>query len=655
MLFSIFDLFSQPFSFNTGNYQLKRGTCVGTIISFAVFFVTISYFIYILQQYAQNQIDPIFRSQSFISQDQIETPLKSELVGFRFESDNSINLSVNRTYLVYLAFLQYNSANLSQFIPINIVDCTNPNLQGFKCLDFTSVQNYTLFLNTNQNSKSTVQIMTYGCRDQDKLKTFIPENCAEQVEIDKLINGINSLLRLKLYTSQYNTASQRIEVNYRNAYVYTVANQQILTQLKIQNQHTSVQQGLIVQKEQKFSSPIEYNQQDQGLDKEYAIQNVGAGSYSIVILMMDEIIQEIYIQYPTLPQILAMVSGVFTILMFLGIFGKKVSQNSIQKDFFLLFLKNVFQENYLQILKKNNYYHIKEGEQEVEVNHDQILFSKALDSDNQQIKNIKQKKTIQPISVPVFSSKRKISIEKVENTNINQSQNTDNFYFSSKNIQLINNFQSSQCTNQQNNDNLSENLSLKKYITENAEEITQVSQNKNENYQQEQQILYGDITNYSPQDNVLKKSIFSKMNDTDNFQFSQKNIQLINNLQQAQSINLQNNQIVYENVSQKNNITADTQETTQVSKNNQQQQQKSNFNKNNQQFCINNQDQTIFEREKKFTNIINNYRAIQDVDSTQKIIQDIRKINNNDAIDKRLVSSSSPNRLLIKFLRVESK
>ncbi|EAR84115.3 AMP-binding enzyme family protein (macronuclear) [Tetrahymena thermophila SB210] len=440
MIFSKLDLFSSPFSFNTGNQQMKRGTLFGTITTFGVLIATLSYFIYIIQQYATNQIDPVFRSQSLINRTLIETPLSSDLVGFRFEMDNSSKqqISQDKTYFVYLAFFEYISSDLNLFIPLNVIDCTNSNLQGFKCLDFTSVQNYTLLLNTNQNRKSTIQIMTYGCLDIDKLKTYVPDNCASQAEIDKMVNGINSLLRLKLYTSQYNTVTQRREINYRNAYVYTVANQQIVTQLKTQNQNTSIKQGLIVQSESTFFSPIQYSQSDQNIDRQYALQQIGAGGYTLVILMLDEIIQHIQIQYPTLPQILALVSGIFTLLMLIGTFGRMVSQNSINKDFFILFLKYIYQDNYLQILKANNYFFNNEN-QEIVINQDQFIIEDQTPKRNlQEINNEKQQQNQQKISLPLFYSKQKTAIELEQFNNTNQ-ENIENLLFLQSNTKTSNN------------------------------------------------------------------------------------------------------------------------------------------------------------------------------------------------------------------------
>ncbi|KAL4490439.1 hypothetical protein ABPG72_002649 [Tetrahymena utriculariae] len=132
MIPSIFDLFSYPFLFKTDNYKSKRGTFFDTIISFAVFFITTSYFIYILKLYASNQIDPIFIFQNIISHIQVETQLNSDLVGFKFEVDSSITLSQNKIYLVYLVYFSYDSSSLNLQVPLNVVDCTNQNFYGFK-------------------------------------------------------------------------------------------------------------------------------------------------------------------------------------------------------------------------------------------------------------------------------------------------------------------------------------------------------------------------------------------------------------------------------------------------------------------------------------------------------------------------------------------
>ncbi|KAL4487982.1 hypothetical protein ABPG72_009320 [Tetrahymena utriculariae] len=66
-------------------------------------------------------------------------------------------------------------------------------------------------------------------------------------------------------------------------------------------------------------------------------------------IYLDEIISQIQIQYATLPQVLAMVNSIFTLLMILGIFGRYYSQNSIKKDVFILFFRSMYQSKYIKI------------------------------------------------------------------------------------------------------------------------------------------------------------------------------------------------------------------------------------------------------------------------------------------------------------------
>ncbi|EWS75058.1 AMP-binding enzyme family protein (macronuclear) [Tetrahymena thermophila SB210] len=278
--------------------------------------------------------------------------LNNDLVGFRFEYDSNLSIDLlqaqnNKTYLVYVAqFFQANQQNQVTF-NLDVIDCSNPSLIGFKCLDFSKISNYTFSLDTQNNLQTQINIFTYGCLDLDQFKTFIPDNCASQAEIDNVINGINGVLRLKHFISQFNITSQQTQVNYRNAYVYTMANQSILSRIKTQKQVTSVKRGLIIQSQTSFSSPIEYDQQDYNSDRNYALQNVGYSAYSNVMLYPDELVQQIQIEFTTLPQVFAQVNSIFTLLMLIGVIGRAISKSSIKRDFFMIFLKNLYQTNYL--------------------------------------------------------------------------------------------------------------------------------------------------------------------------------------------------------------------------------------------------------------------------------------------------------------------
>ncbi|EDK31859.3 transmembrane protein, putative (macronuclear) [Tetrahymena thermophila SB210] len=352
------DIFSQHFYFNVDKQNIKKSTWIGTVSTFIVIIAASSYYIYLLNLYINNQIDPIYRSQSIITQERTEISLNSNLFGFRYEYDINKSLDLlqsksNKTYLVNYAFFYYFDNQNSTFINLDIIKCTDTNLIDFYCLDFSKLQNLTLALSVVDNLYSYIAIVTYGCLDLDTIKTSIPNDCATQSEIDQVINGYNSGIRLKLFTSQFNTSTKNEQVKYRNSYSFTQGNQIAFTTLKIQKQETAVNQGILIQQQSNFSSPIEYNSFYQTLDRKYSIQNNIQSGYIFVKLEMDEIIQQIKIKFPTIPEILALGNSILTVLMFIGIFGRFSSFKNIRNDFFMLLMQNLFQENYMHILKVN--------------------------------------------------------------------------------------------------------------------------------------------------------------------------------------------------------------------------------------------------------------------------------------------------------------
>ncbi|EAR97786.2 transmembrane protein, putative (macronuclear) [Tetrahymena thermophila SB210] len=352
MIYSKLDLFSSQFQFGIGSKQKKKGTLFGTILSSVVVITTFSYFIYILKLYISNEIDPNFKTQSFITEGQIDMDMDNNYVGFQFKY--GIQPNQNQTYFQYYAFYYLQDQSNYTMIPLNIIDCTSPSLAGFLCLDFSNITDHKLSLNTKGNSGSQLYIFTYRCIDTDQVKTTVPDNCASETDINNMINNINSGIEFKLFTSQYNTTSQQIQVNYRNAFINPLSSQQVLTYLKSQKQITSIQQGAFIQSSTSFSSPISHSQQFQTLDRLQAQQEVGIGAFSCAFIFPDEIVQYIKIQYLSLPQVLAQIYTIFTLLMFLGVFGRSISKQVMNSELLMVFFKNLYLENYLQILKSNN-------------------------------------------------------------------------------------------------------------------------------------------------------------------------------------------------------------------------------------------------------------------------------------------------------------
>ncbi|EAR92334.3 AMP-binding enzyme family protein (macronuclear) [Tetrahymena thermophila SB210] len=412
MNFSKLDIFSTQFNFNLGNLNSRKGTFIGTLLTLFIVITALTYLIYILQQYFNNLIEPNFRSQNVISSQLVDIGLTNDILGFRFEYDlnksiDPLQVKQNLTYIVYMAVFEIYDGNRQQFIQLDIKKCENEQLNEFNCVDFSQLQNNVLFSNYQSNAYSSIQIYMYGCQDLDNIKTTIPNNCASQDQIDQIINGYYAGQRIMLLTSQYDVSSKSIMANYRSIFVYSIANQYVLTTVKVQKQISKIKQGFLLQSEEIFSSPIQYGIYNQNFDKQYCIQTSGLGPYNQFNIVMDEVQQQIKIQYQTIPQVLAMVNSTFTLLMFLGVIGRYLAKKSIMQDLFMLFLRNMYQDSYSQILKFNSYF---------QSNQDFEFYLNFMETKS---KFIEEKEESQSIVVPSLMLKTKQKLDQKKQSLIN--------------------------------------------------------------------------------------------------------------------------------------------------------------------------------------------------------------------------------------------
>ncbi|EWS76423.1 transmembrane protein, putative (macronuclear) [Tetrahymena thermophila SB210] len=423
------DLFSSEFQFNIGPKYFKRNTIVGLILSFLAVTMTFSYAIYLFYLNFSNQINPKFQSQSFIKNDRIEVPFDNDLVGFQFMYNFSMSIdqyqqSLNQTYLIYVAQLYYQDPknNIYNVIDLDTFQCTTPQLQGFICIDFSNVSNYTFLLDNSDNNQvySSLFISLYGCNDQDQTKTTVPNNCPAQNDIDNIIDGDQAYFQLKLKTQQYNTTSRKMQTNYRNLYNYVASAQFVLNSLSAQKQETNVDSGLLFQQRQTYSSPIQYTLTTQSFDRTIALKT-GVGPYSKQILLMDEIVQQFEIQYPTITEILALINAVAGLIFVFRIVGKFYSYKLIKQDFFMLMLQNLYQDNYRKIIIHNNL--IKNQENIFS------LISEKTEKDEVEVVDEVQEDCIKKdIIVPDFPTKLRDYVEKSQYLSQNNNNNNGKFH-----------------------------------------------------------------------------------------------------------------------------------------------------------------------------------------------------------------------------------
>ncbi|EAR83164.2 AMP-binding enzyme family protein (macronuclear) [Tetrahymena thermophila SB210] len=416
MVYQKLDLFSSQFQFNLGNQQTKKATLFGTFLSVIVVTTTLAYFVYMINQYVTNQLQPTFRQQSFVTEENIELDIDQNLIGYKF--NYGMPTLGNQTYFIIMAFFFQKDNNNMTTLPLNTIECTHPSLAGYLCFDFSKLPYTKMNFDSKNNIQSQIRIFTYGCRDIDFLKTQEGVNCASQKEIDSMINNPSSSITLKLFTSQYNTSSQQMTSNYRNVGMPTNSDLNVVSQIRAQKQVTNVKKGIIIQSQNTYMSPISYDQQTLTLDRQKTFQLNGINSLSMIYLYLDEMVSETDIQYLTLPSILASINSIFSLLMVLGYLGRSVSSKYIKKDFFMLFLKNLFLEDYFQILKSNNLHNEptqqqKDQLQEIEMKSNQ--YEIELKIDNEREENFFEQGTI-----PEFNNKLKKSLDLRKTNTLNQ-------------------------------------------------------------------------------------------------------------------------------------------------------------------------------------------------------------------------------------------
>ncbi|EAR91869.3 hypothetical protein TTHERM_00095650 (macronuclear) [Tetrahymena thermophila SB210] len=398
-----FDIFSSTFQFNLFQQQ-KAFLC---------------YLIYLLYQYYDNQIQPTFRSQNFV-QDFTSVELSNDLFAYQYRFNLTQNLDdiqeqQNLTYLVFVPYFQYTNYTENEFIYINPIKCQNPLLDGFNCLDFSLIQNYSLIKTQGNKIWSSIYLTIYTC--QDAIIQFdLQLNCANEQEIYKMINDGSNILQIKLLSKQYNIASKQIQVNYRNSFTSLNQNEFMLTDFKLQMQQTSIKQGSIFQEETKFQSPISYSQIIQNFSRKDQINLNNNPALLELVIEMDEAVQFFFIQFPTFPEILAVCNSTLALMMCVGILGRYASSQLIKQEFLLLFLQNLYQETYLKLLSN-------------EFNSE----SKKQIESQSQIEQQKEKQTPfqvdQPSKVPQFQSKLKQYLDQNNFSYIQQQSESRVFNF----------------------------------------------------------------------------------------------------------------------------------------------------------------------------------------------------------------------------------
>ncbi|EAR89058.2 AMP-binding enzyme family protein (macronuclear) [Tetrahymena thermophila SB210] len=415
--------------------------------------------------------------------EKLEMPFSQDLLGFTFQYNatltiDQIQANSNVTYLVYYAQYYYSDPinNFMQYVNLDVVKCTDPQLQGLNCVDFSKLSNnYTLLLDTNKQIISQLQISLYGCRDLDQIKTTVPDNCAQQQDIDNIISSLYGQFYLKLKTQQYNTTSMKIQTYYRNIFNYLTPSQCIISTLKTQLQNTQVSEGLVFQTQQTYSSPIQYDQLLQSFDRQLSLEE-GLGPYLQENILLDEILQQFQIQYPAITEVLAQVNSITFIIIFSRIIGRFFSKKLIYQD--------IFMHNDM-IQQKNDFY------------------LKSLNIQNEYIEdNLEQESLPSAIVLPNFKAKFKDYVEQNQIKNSFTQQNILDFQSSIIQKDEIKNQRSKELINSKDNQQYSQTnySNLGNYIYNKKYDINEQEINDSQN-------SYGEKKFHNKKQHISSKNI----------------------------------------------------------------------------------------------------------------------------------------------------
>ncbi|KAL4496568.1 hypothetical protein ABPG72_015929 [Tetrahymena utriculariae] len=355
-----FDIFGQSFQFNSAKQELRKRTCVGGFLTLLIIMITLIYFLYLNYKYFMNQFAPKFRSQTFVVNDNVDIPLNNDLIGFQISSyfgDGTLDYleaQKNKTYLVFIPLLTQMNQGTSNYTQIDIIQCSNPQLKGYKCLDLQKLPFQ--YLRKNSQIQYFLNIQTYRCHDTDGLKRTIPDNCASEEEINNYLSDKTKNIDIKIYTSQYNITSKSIQTNFKHQIMFLPTNQVTNFEVRVQKHITTVKDGLLIQGEQLYTSPISYiiNQQIHGSYQDLNKPQVFDKSIFSLGYSIDEMVQFVDIEFPTYPEILALCNSTLALLMCLGFLGRQFAQQIITQELFLFTLQNIYQGTFQKILKVNN-------------------------------------------------------------------------------------------------------------------------------------------------------------------------------------------------------------------------------------------------------------------------------------------------------------
>ncbi|EAR95480.2 transmembrane protein, putative (macronuclear) [Tetrahymena thermophila SB210] len=357
MLLKDLDLFNSPFEFKFFNQDKKiKNILIRFFFSIILISATISFFAYLFLLYFTNQINPIFQSQPFYTNEENQLLLDNNYFGFQFVQHSIVsqtNNFVQQNNLVFVASILIRNQSGSRLINLKTLDCTNHKLNGYKCIDFQNQE--LLQVNKLSGEETLLQLRAYRCSEVDKIKTQVTNNCT-QISADDFLKQTNYTpqIQINLLTFQYNTTSQNMQNNYKTITLSLKNNIQLNSQISTTKQILNIQKGLFWQEDLIYENPSDYQIESTVYSNFNLDSNlITDSSIALIEIKLDNKIQYSKIKFASIVDIVKEFNSLAVLIVFLIAIGRYFVRKLMIEDIQLVFLRHIYQNTYLNQLDLN--------------------------------------------------------------------------------------------------------------------------------------------------------------------------------------------------------------------------------------------------------------------------------------------------------------
>ncbi|EAR95644.2 phosphatidylserine decarboxylase family protein, putative (macronuclear) [Tetrahymena thermophila SB210] len=396
------DIFAQPFTFSFPDNEKKKKTKAGGIFSCLVYIFLIGYFTYLCYLYFSSQINPSISQTTQLYDQNFTLNLTNNIFAFQLNLPNgqSIQELEQSTGLVYLNVIpSYNYIDEngnSQQIILNFVQCSDPALSKFYCLDFSAagISQTAIIMPFDPNNIGSYSIsLLFVICDPQFLQPN--EKCATFQQIRQQVLRLQTQGVMRMTTSQYNSKTKQYETSMKQEIFGFSDGLTYSSQIILEQSNTKVTQGYLIQNESQANHLSGYQRQDQFLTNQFVEQELQIKVIAQIQIYIGQNGINQQIQFPPFTSILAQFSSVMNIALISGIIISTYTQKEIVEDLMDIELKTYFKKTANNLIQKKQQQKQKQKQQQLQQQQDQQSLSQRLVNAYKSLQKVQIGKNIQ--------------------------------------------------------------------------------------------------------------------------------------------------------------------------------------------------------------------------------------------------------------------